>query len=43
MNYAKFHGDNRIDRKIHLAHNNTELPEPYAGPDTSRVFLTHRR
>ncbi|MFP6753201.1 MAG: hypothetical protein VB855_16075, partial [Pirellulaceae bacterium] len=33
MNYAKFHGDNRIDRKIHLAHNNTELPEPYAGPD----------
>lgn len=33
MNYAKFHGDNRIDRKIHLAHNNTELPAPYTGPD----------
>ncbi len=33
MNYAKFHGDNRIDGKIHLAHNNTELPEPYSGPD----------
>ena len=33
MNYAKFHGDNRIDRKIHLAHNNTELPSPYNGPD----------
>ena len=33
MNYAKFHGDDRIDRAIHLAHNNTELPKPYAGPD----------
>jgi|GEM_PF-162353 arylsulfatase A-like enzyme/phosphodiesterase/alkaline phosphatase D-like protein len=33
MNYAKFHGDERIDRKIHLANNNTELPKPYAGPD----------
>ncbi|MCA9122398.1 MAG: sulfatase-like hydrolase/transferase [Planctomycetales bacterium] len=33
MNYAKFHGDNRIDGKIHLEHNNTELPPPYAGPD----------
>jgi len=33
MNYAKFHGDNRIDRKIHLLHNNTKLPSPYAGPD----------
>ncbi len=33
MNYAKFHGDNRIDRKIHLKHNNTELPAAYAGPD----------
>ena len=33
MNYAKFHGDNRIDRKIHLEHNNTELPEPYQGRD----------
>ena len=33
MNYAKFHGDDRIDRKIHLLHNNTELPPPYSGPD----------
>jgi arylsulfatase A-like enzyme/phosphodiesterase/alkaline phosphatase D-like protein len=33
MNYAKFHGDNRIDGKIHLAHNNTALPPKYAGPD----------
>ena len=33
MNYAKFHGDNRIDRKQHLLQNNTELASPYAGPD----------
>lgn len=33
MNYAKFHGDDRIDRKIHLEHNNTELPRPYSGTD----------
>lgn len=33
MNYAKFHGDGRIDGKIHLAHNNTKLPAPYVGPD----------
>ncbi len=33
MNYAKFHGDNRIDRDIHLLHNATELPDPYSGPD----------
>ncbi|MEX0819717.1 MAG: sulfatase-like hydrolase/transferase, partial [Pirellulaceae bacterium] len=33
MNYAKFHGDNRIDQKIHIEQNNTELPPPYAGPD----------
>ena len=33
MNYAKFHGDNRIDGKIHLEHNNTALPKPYDGPD----------
>lgn len=33
MNYAKFHGDYRIDRAQHLRENNTELPEPYAGPD----------
>lgn len=33
MNYGKFHGDNRIDRKQHLIENNTELPKPYDGPD----------
>lgn len=33
MNHAKFHGDNRIDRDIHLLHNATELPDPYSGPD----------
>ena len=33
MNYAKFHGDNRIDREIHLLHNATELADPYDGPD----------
>lgn len=33
MNYAKFHGDDRIDRKQHLIENNTALPKPYAGPD----------
>lgn len=33
MNYAKFHGDHRIDRKQHLEENNTELPKPYAGKD----------
>jgi len=33
MNYAKFHGDDRIDRKQHLVENNTELPKPYAGKD----------
>jgi alkaline phosphatase/alkaline phosphatase D len=33
MNYGKFHGDDRIDRKIHLIENNTELPKPYEGPD----------
>lgn len=33
MNYAKFHGDDRIDRKIHLEQNNTKLPAPYTGPD----------
>ena len=33
MNYAKFHGDNRIDRAQHLIENNTELPKPYDGPD----------
>lgn len=33
MNYAKFHGDDRIDKKQHLEENNTELPKPYEGPD----------
>jgi len=33
MNYAKFHGDARIDRKRHLLENNTQLPTPYAGKD----------
>jgi len=33
MNYAKFHGDDRIDQKQHLIENNTKLPQPYAGAD----------
>jgi alkaline phosphatase D len=33
MNYAKFHGDDRIDRKLHKINNNTDLPKPYSGPD----------
>lgn len=33
MNYAKFHGDKRIDRKQHLLENNTKLPKPYSGKD----------
>ena len=33
MNYAKFHGDNQIDQALHLTQNNTELPQPYDGPD----------
>ena len=33
MNYAKFHGDNRIDRDIHLLLNATELAAPYEGAD----------
>ncbi len=33
MNYAKFHGDDRIDRAQHLLENNTKLAAPYAGPD----------
>ena len=33
MNYGKFHGDNRIDGKVHLEHNNTALPDPYTGRD----------
>lgn len=33
MNYAKFHGDDRIDRERHLIRNAIELPEPYQGAD----------
>lgn len=33
MNYAKFHGDDRIDLEQHKIENNTELPPPYDGPD----------
>jgi len=33
MNYAKFHGDKRIDLEQHKIENNTDLPAPYAGPD----------
>ena len=33
MNYAKFHGDNRIDRERHIVQNNTSLPRRYSGPD----------
>jgi len=33
MNYAKFHGDDRIDLEQHLLENNTKLAEPYSGPD----------
>jgi len=33
MNYAKFHGDRRIDRAKHVEQNNTELPAAYAKGD----------
>jgi len=33
MNYAKFHGDDRMDRALHLKNNNTALPAPHSGPD----------
>lgn len=33
MNYAKFHGDDRIDKEQHLRENRTVLPEPYKGVD----------
>jgi alkaline phosphatase D len=33
MNYAKFHGDDRIDLAQHLLENNTKLATPYSGPD----------
>ncbi|MEZ6087736.1 MAG: alkaline phosphatase D family protein [Pirellulaceae bacterium] len=33
MNYAKFHGDDRIDKEQHKIENNTELPAAYSGPD----------
>jgi len=35
MNYAKFHGDDRIDREEHLRENRTHLPPPYSGIDKS--------
>ena len=33
MNYAKFHGDSRINRARSAVKNNTKLPQPYSGPD----------
>ncbi|MEZ6148228.1 MAG: sulfatase-like hydrolase/transferase [Planctomycetaceae bacterium] len=33
MNYAKFHGDNRIDLREHVIKNNTALPSAYVGAD----------
>ncbi len=33
MNYAKFHGDDRIDLEQHKLENNSELSKPYSGPD----------
>ena len=33
MNYAKFHGDMRIDRKEHVIKNNIDLPASYQGDD----------
>lgn len=33
MNYAKFHGDDRIDQQQHLLENNTALAKPYSGKD----------
>ncbi|MFK5923634.1 MAG: alkaline phosphatase D family protein [Verrucomicrobiota bacterium] len=33
MNYAKFHGDHRIDKAEHLLENNTKLPDAYTGAD----------
>ncbi|MEK6239819.1 MAG: alkaline phosphatase family protein [Planctomycetales bacterium] len=38
MNYAKFHGDDRIDKAQHLLENNTKLPTPYAGPDKDQGY-----
>ena len=38
MNYAKFHGDDRIDREQHRVENNTDLPEPYAGDDKDQGY-----
>lgn len=40
MNYAKFHGDDRIDRAQHVRENNIELPEPYTGPDKHLGYPT---
>ena len=40
MNYAKFHGDDRIDLKQHLIENNTKLAPPYSGPDKHLGYPT---
>ncbi len=42
MNYAKFHGDSRIDLKEHLLENNTALAPPYNGPDKYLGYPTLR-
>ena len=39
MNYAKFHGDDRIDKKQHLIENNTKLPRSYQGADKQLGYL----
>ena len=33
MNYAKFHGDDRMNLALHLKNNNTALPAPHSRPD----------
>ncbi|MGY8771531.1 MAG: alkaline phosphatase D family protein [Pirellulales bacterium] len=33
LNYAKFHGDDRIDLAQHKLENDTDLPKPYTGKD----------
>jgi alkaline phosphatase D len=33
MNYAKFHGDDRINLQRHLLENNAAVPKPYTGAD----------
>ena len=43
MNYAKFHGDDRIDREQHLIENNTELRHPTPGRTRNWVTRAGRR